>query len=407
MNPINSIQPINGAWESMQGGRAENQDFLGFADTPLGFLLVLCDGMGGGPGGLTASSTTVQNIINYVNSCPTGQNRRKILRKAIQLADESIIKLTTEHPQLKGMGTTCVIILLNSKSAMIAHVGDSRLYQFRGRELVFRTADHSYVGELVKAGTLTDEQARLSTQSNIITRAINGRGIAIPDIEELPYERGDYFMLCSDGIWGHFSQKDIIKKATESKSASGTAIKIAYDANEQGLLEGGNHDNLTIAVIRTEKDSKKPTTMNRKSKQIIAALSVILTLCIAGLIYIGSSRSGLQYEIQTLKTQVDSTNKASTEAQAKLKSLEERAKENQQALDKKSNAEQNLISENAVLKEKNKAFETENQKLRAEIQQLKAPKAAQQTPSSKNSATTTRSIQKPQPAGGSKQTQRK
>ena len=167
---------ITGFAESRIGGRAENQDSFSWADTPRGFLVTVCDGMGGGPGGKTASSIAVKEIIAGVQEADQQEKVSNILIKAIRRANMAIIAAGNEQPMLQGMGSTCTVLLINSQSATIAHVGDSRVYQLRGHKKIFRTFDHSMVFDLVKQKVITEEQARLSAQSNVITRALNQTG---------------------------------------------------------------------------------------------------------------------------------------------------------------------------------------------------------------------------------------
>lgn len=280
MNQIQSKYQIVGALESLQGGRPENQDFMGFADTPLGFAMVLCDGMGGGPGGRTASNVVVDTVISTLSSYKKGDDIKTAMRQAIAVADNKIAEMTAHTPELQGMGTTIVILVINKRSAHVAHVGDSRLYQFRSGRKVFRTNDHSQVGELVRQGALTEEQARVAPNSNVITRAINGHGIAQPDITELPYESGDRFALCTDGIWGALPEKELIEKLTKGKSASGTVMGTTIDVDKIGNTNGGMHDNLSLVVIDMTTDSKLRVKMGRRIKNLLFTIVAILVLSV-------------------------------------------------------------------------------------------------------------------------------
>ena len=188
--------------ESRIGGRPENQDSYGYKETSLGFLLTVCDGMGGGPGGKTASSIAVQEIITGVDEANEDEEVANIIIKAIRRANMAVIEAGNENPSLQGMGSTATVLLLSEKSAFVAHVGDSRVYQIRGGKKIFRTYDHSMVFELVKQKVITEEQARLSAQSNVITRALGMLPDLEVDIVERPYIKGDRFVLCSDGIHG-------------------------------------------------------------------------------------------------------------------------------------------------------------------------------------------------------------
>lgn len=202
MKPIDTKTPFTAIAESRIGGRSENQDTCAWQDTRHGFLLLVCDGMGGGPSGKIASQMAADAIVNSVLDSKPELDRREVLARAIRDANNALLAAQDADPRLRGMGTTVTALLINKQSAVVAHVGDSRVYQFRGPRKLFRTFDHSHVFELVKAKALTEEEARLSGESNIITRALGPMEKVEPDIEELPYEKGDRFMLCTDGIWG-------------------------------------------------------------------------------------------------------------------------------------------------------------------------------------------------------------
>lgn len=251
---------VQGAMESRQGGRPENQDDCGYVDTPYGFLAVVCDGMGGGPGGKTASYIAKTAIMQTLQS-QNGEvkTRREILELSIANACRAVLQKTDEVPALKGMGSTAVMVLVSDKQAYICHVGDSRCYQIRGKKMVFRTNDHSMVGQLVRAGQITEEQARLSAQSNIITQAIGSKGTVEPEIDIVPYKAGDRFVLCTDGIWGAVPEPELVKMFAQKKSLHVLAETIAIDIDTIGKNTGGHHDNLTLSIVETQMDSdEKP-----------------------------------------------------------------------------------------------------------------------------------------------------
>lgn len=273
--------------ESRIGGRVENQDSFSYDDTALGFLVTVCDGMGGGPGGKTASSIAVKVIVDNVKEVPDSGDEgsesdrlslEAVLTNAVIAANKAILDAEDENPELKGMGSTATVLLLAKECAVIAHVGDSRVYQFRGHQKVFRTFDHSVVFEMVRQKIITEEQARLSAQSNVITRAL---GIS-PDLEvevtRVPYERGDRFMLCTDGIHGSLSEPDLIKLATDTRNALGPVVdNIATTMDEIGRKGGGGHDNLTVAMVQTKIDSKEKVKMSKKVK---LTLRILIVLCV-------------------------------------------------------------------------------------------------------------------------------
>lgn len=297
--------------ESRIGGRAENQDSYGYKDTELGFLLAVCDGMGGGPGGKTASSIAVTEIITGIDEASKDEEIANIIIKAIRRANMAIIEAGSQNTSLRGMGSTATVLLLSEKSAFLAHVGDSRIYQIRGNKRVYRTFDHSMVFDLVKQKVITEEQARLSAQSNVITRALGMKPDLEVEIVERPYEKGDRFVLCSDGIHGSMPEKEFVKMLSNHKIALGAVLDdISTYVDNIGRSSGGNHDNLTLAIVETKINSKLRPTMSKKVKNILLFLVVI---CLASIVlnivqYTGNTtQSGIVNDSTAIKQQ-DSIN---------------------------------------------------------------------------------------------------
>lgn len=281
MIAITTSEPFTGYIDSRPGGRPENQDSCGYADTPFGLLVVVCDGMGGGPGGKLASSMAVDVIISYMRSTPSGGKAVDVLQEAVQAANRALVTKISENPSLQGMGTTVAALVLSSRSALTAHVGDSRIYQFRQGKKKFRTDDHSIVSEMVRNHTLTEEQARLSPQSNVITRALGIAPEVMIDVHEQPYEKGDRFMLCTDGIWGAVPEKRLIKIAARTPSLSGAVESLVIDVDELGFANGGQHDNLTVVLINTHNQSILKEKMSTQVKYLVIALSVVCCISIS------------------------------------------------------------------------------------------------------------------------------
>ena len=280
MNAIKTAMPFAGYWDTRQGGRPENQDSCGFLDTDKGLIAVVCDGMGGGPAGRLASTIAVQKIVEYVVNAPQDMPRTEMVAQAIEYAHQSIHAKVAETPAVRGMGSTATVVLINDHSAILGHVGDSRIYQFRRGRKIFRTADHSMVGELVRNGTLTEEQARLSSQSNIITKALGSKLSNLAEVTERPYEKGDRFMLCTDGIWGALPEPELVKKVAKTVSLSGAVDGIVLDVDEIGRKNGNKHDNLTIALLETKKDSLLKEKMSKTTLRTLIGLAVICLVSI-------------------------------------------------------------------------------------------------------------------------------
>ena len=284
--------------ESRIGGRAENQDSFGYADTKFGLLVTVCDGMGGGPGGKTASSIAVREIIDGVSEASADETPSNALLKAIHRANLAILEAVVDNPKLKSMGTTCTALLINKEAAFVAHVGDSRVYQLRGHRKVFRTFDHSMVFGLVKEKVITEEQARLSDQSNIITRALGLKPELEIDLVERPYEKGDRFMLCTDGIQGAMPEPELIKKASEEKNIGQAVDNLATCVDGEGRKKGGGHDNLTLAIIETQNNSILKEKMSKQHKVILFGTAALLVAsCILNITQCSRSNKSEDFKV--------------------------------------------------------------------------------------------------------------
>jgi protein phosphatase len=301
---ISTPKQFTGYAESRIGGRAENQDSVGYAETPFGFLITVCDGMGGGPGGKTASTIAVNEIIRGVIEGNQEEEISNILIKAIRRANLAIFTKGDEVRTLKGMGSTCTVLLINKECAYISHIGDSRVYQLRGKSKVFRTFDHSMVFDLVKQGVITEEQARLSAQSNIITKALGIKPDLEVEVTVRPYLSGDRFLLCTDGIHGTMPEKELIKHLADKKHSLGAiADELATIVDGTGRAEGGGHDNLTLALIETNINSNLKEKMSKKTKLLLSALTIVCAISIIGNIVSLSRKSpetALQHDVHSL-----------------------------------------------------------------------------------------------------------
>lgn len=286
--------------ESRIGGRQENQDSYGWAKTPFGYLVTVCDGMGGGPGGKTASTIAVKEIIDSVVAADKEQKLGNIIIQAIRKANMTILEAGSENPKLQGMGSTATVLLVSDKSAIIAHVGDSRVYQLRDGKKAFRTFDHSMVFEMVKQGVITEEQARLSSQSNVITRALGIKPDLEVELNEVPYLKGDRFVLCSDGIHGVLVEKDLVKMLSNKKRNIGSVVDdIATLVDNTGRSGGGGHDNLTLAVVEMNTNSKLKTKMTKQTKLTLLVLAVVCAVSVT--LNISQAVGGSSSEEQSMK----------------------------------------------------------------------------------------------------------
>lgn len=263
MNVIKSKWHCTLCADSKEGGREENQDYYACVDTNFGFLFVICDGMGGGPAGGNASMLAVQSIVMNVQNKPQGQNPNDVLYNAIVETNAFLRKNIKEHSQLMGMGTTCVVVLVTTNKAIIGHVGDSRLYHIRAGKKLFRTADHSFVGEMVRNGELSEEDARRASNSNVITRSLGMKESVEPEIDVIDIKPHDRIALCTDGVWGVMPETNLIQALSKEREL---AVLLPTIMNEVELIgkskDNADYDNYTLGII--EINPVKSTTGNGK-----------------------------------------------------------------------------------------------------------------------------------------------
>lgn len=311
--------------ESRIGGRPENQDSYGWQETGFGYLVTVCDGMGGGPGGKTASTIAVKEIVEGISEANKDEDISNIIIKAIRRANMAIIETGNDNEALRGMGSTATVLLVSEKSAYIAHVGDSRVYQLRGSKKVFRTFDHSMVFDMVAQGVITEEQARLSAQSNVITRALGVKPDVEVEIHEVAYEKGDRFLLCSDGIHGSMPEKELIKMIAKSNGTLGAITDdVATFVDNLGRTSGGGHDNLTIAIVETKINSKLKPKMSKQTRFLVMGLIALAVISILfNLIQLGSSSKGDSAINDSIVTLNDSIARQAVSIQDYKKSLDD------------------------------------------------------------------------------------
>jgi protein phosphatase len=190
--------------------RSRNEDRLGHAQE-IG-AVVLADGMGGYHGGDIASTIAVRTILEDLRAsiprfapgevdAATGYARESLaVRQAVSNANRMIYQAAEAEPQYQGMGTTLVTAIFYDNRVTVAHVGDSRMYRFRGDRLEQITVDHTLRQEMVNRGFFTPAEARASLSKNLVTRALGTDPTVAIDIREFDAAPKDIYLLCSDGL---------------------------------------------------------------------------------------------------------------------------------------------------------------------------------------------------------------
>lgn len=200
---------------------------------------VVADGMGGVSAGEVASQMLVDTVKLFLSKNPAPWDEN-VLAQAILLANDKILNAARRHEEYRGMGTTATILSLDGGTAYFAHVGDSRLYRLRGDSFQQMTVDHSYVETLIRRGELTAEEARVHPMKNVLIQAVG----AIPELhidkDSFKTERGDTFLLCTDGL------TNMVKDATIAEILK--AAQNPADALIDAALNTGGKDNISVIV---------------------------------------------------------------------------------------------------------------------------------------------------------------
>lgn len=266
-----------GAVASEIGGRAENQDSYGYKRFPQCLALTVCDGMGGGPAGKMASSIAVDALLDYISHADAPLE--DVAKVAIEKANDVVFKKACSDETLHGMGSTCTLLLIGDDYAVAAHVGDSRIYHCRKGRIKYRTFDHSMVFELVKKKVITEEQARQSAQSNVITRALGISKEVEPEIHILRYKEGDLFALTTDGVHGAMPQAELVADLNDGVDSIADTVKSETEKVDMiGREKGSNHDNLTLMMVKTIERSKKKGFVETL-KNLWSRLFALATIC--------------------------------------------------------------------------------------------------------------------------------
>jgi len=221
--------------------RSNNQDSVfppqGSDTSTNGLLIAVADGMGGHVGGEIASSTALAAALS-ADGTP---------RDRIAEANRAVLEAVRADHSLRGMGTTLTLASIASDgSCVVGHVGDSRAYRARGRDIVQLTADHTVIAEYLASGKITPAQAKRHPQRSVITRAVGIiDDLAVDQFEER-FVPGDRLLICSDGLTAMVDDEQI-RQLIEAYAPDEAVRRLIEAANRAGGV-----DNITVAVVAFE-----------------------------------------------------------------------------------------------------------------------------------------------------------
>jgi protein phosphatase len=163
---------------------------------------------------------------------------------ALCVLSNDLVMQTRGVPGLEGMGATVVMALVRGERAVVAHMGDSRAYLLRGKELLRLTTDHSIVQILLESGEITPEEAREHPAHGQITRHVGMPGDPLPEVRLVDLESGDRLLLCTDGLCGMVSDDHILEVLRDVTNDDEACARLVAAANE-----AGGNDNVTAVVV--------------------------------------------------------------------------------------------------------------------------------------------------------------
>ncbi len=225
-------------------------------------LFAVADGMGGHEFGEIASRMAVETLKSSMMKYRRSSGIEKMgalsseldisienLKKSIEEANKNIYEFSKSKARTeKGMGTTIVVVYIVKENAIIAHVGDSRVYRIRNGEIIRLTKDHSFVEMQIERGLLTRAEARVSSFRNLITKALGVEEYVEVDIQSCLLKEDDVFLLCSDGLTDKLEDEEILncicKYGKDFESGGKELIELAN--------ERGGHDNITVVIVGVE-----------------------------------------------------------------------------------------------------------------------------------------------------------
>jgi serine/threonine protein phosphatase PrpC len=237
--------------------RSHNEDSVTY-DAELG-LVVLADGMGGYNAGEVASGIAVSVLSSEVRHHLEGARPEDIdeageelglalLRDNVKKANLSIFRAAQSQPQYAGMGTTIVTALFYDDRVVVAHVGDSRMYRLRGEAFESVTRDHSLLQEQIDSGLISKEDARLSKNKNLVTRAVGIDADVVPELHVHEVQVGDVYLLCSDGLNDMVEDGDI---GTTLQMLQNN-LPLAATQLIQLANDNGGRDNVSVILVKVK-----------------------------------------------------------------------------------------------------------------------------------------------------------
>lgn len=240
-------------------------------------LFAVCDGMGGHAAGEVASSIAVETI----GKLSPGTADAAKLAAAVEAANSAIIEAAAQGIGRPGMGCTATVAYIEGNTIAIAHVGDSRAYLVHDGVLTRITRDHSYVEELVDAGEITADEARVHPNRSVITRALGSDPTMYADHFQLNIEEGDRLILCSDGLSSMIPDNEI-----ESIAAKSSTAQMCTDNLVDAALAAGGADNVSVVVVDVVDDGRLKKVIRTHRRNVFIAIGLLVAAVLIAIAFL-------------------------------------------------------------------------------------------------------------------------
>jgi serine/threonine protein phosphatase PrpC len=232
------------------GGRPNNEDFCGFLQVNSSTCWAVADGLGSHNAGELASKAAVETVLESFRQNP--ELSAAAIEGHVSAAQEAILNMQRNDPATAGMRTTLVMLISDSRQALWAHIGDSRLYRFQACGLVTQTEDHSVPQSLAKAGEISPGQIRGHADRNRLLRALGDSGPARASVLATPVllSDTDAFLLCTDGFWEYVLEIEMLADLVASSSPQGWLDRATVRLRQRAWGEYDNYTALAIFYVR-------------------------------------------------------------------------------------------------------------------------------------------------------------
>lgn len=246
---------------SKPGGRAINEDAYGVWSNPGACFCVISDGAGGHLAGEVASRLAVKQVLEWFYRTPDVGS--EALETALKSANDAIVYEQRQSPETSDMRATILVLAIDTENAMArwAHIGDTRLYCFRGKRIIAQTRDHSVVQSMVDAGYLEQKNLRAAPRRNALFAALGDAQAFAPSVEEslFPVRDGDVFLLCTDGFWEYLEEAKMEHLLTQTESPDAWLRLLEAEVLKNGRSDQDNYSALVVSCTEVEERTRIPS----------------------------------------------------------------------------------------------------------------------------------------------------